>query len=34
MIKLRQGDRIRWTRNDNGVGFIDSHVGEVARVKN
>ena len=33
-IELRAGDRIRWTRNDNGLGLINSHTAEVARVKN
>ena len=33
-IELRQGDRIRWTRNDNGLGLINSQTAEVAGVKN
>ena len=33
-IELRHGDRIRWTRNDNGLGLINSQTAEVARVKN
>ena len=33
-IALRAGDRIRWTRNDNGVGLINSQTAEVAGVKN
>ncbi|WP_428102971.1 MobF family relaxase [Candidatus Rariloculus sp.] len=33
-MELRQGDRIRWTRNDNELGLINSQTAEVARVKN
>ena len=33
-IELRAGDRIRWTRNDNGLGLINSQTAEVAGVKN
>ena len=33
-LGLRQGDRIRWTRNDNGPGLINSQTAAVARVKN
>ena len=33
-IELRQGDRIRWTRNDNELGLINSQTAEVTRVKN
>ena len=33
-LELRQGDRIRWTRNDNGLGLINSQTAEVTRVKN
>ena len=33
-LELRQGDRIRWTRNDNGLGLINSRTAEVAGVKN
>ena len=32
-LELRAGDRIRWTRNDNGLGLINSQTAEVARVK-
>ena len=32
-LELRAGDRIRWTRNDNGFGLINSQTAEVARVK-
>ena len=34
ILELRQGDRIRWTRNDNGLGLINSQTAEVTRVKN
>ena len=33
-IELRKGDRMRWTRNDNELGLINSQTAEVARVKN
>ena len=33
-MELRQGDRIRWTRNDNELGLINSQTAEVAWVKN
>ena len=33
-MELRQGDRIRWTRNDNELGLINSQTAEVTRVKN
>ena len=32
-IELRAGDRIRWTRNDNAVGLVNSGVAEVAAVR-
>ena len=32
-MELRQGDRIRWTRNDKGLGLINSQTAEVAGVK-
>ena len=32
-IKLRAGDRIRWTRNDAGLGLVNSRTAEVAVVK-
>ena len=31
-IELRAGDRIRWTRNDMGLGLLNSGVAEVAKV--
>ena len=31
-IELRAGDRIRWTRNDRGLGLVNSHTAEVASV--
>ena len=33
-IDLRTGDRIRWTRNDNGLGLVNSRIAEVAEVRN
>ena len=33
-LELRAGDRIRWTRNDNGLGLINSQTAEVAGVRN
>ena len=33
-IELRAGDRIRWTRNDNGLGLINSQTAEVATIGN
>ena len=32
-IELRAGDRIRWTRNDAGLGLVNSQTAEVARVE-
>ena len=32
-LELRQGDRIRWTRNDAGLGLVNSQTAEVASVK-
>ena len=32
-IELRAGDRIRWTRNDNALGLVNSGVAEVASVR-
>ena len=32
-IELREGDRIRWTRNDAGRGLVNSQTAEVAGVK-
>ncbi len=31
-IELRAGDRIRWTRNDMGLGLVNSGIAEVAKV--
>ena len=31
-IELRAGDRIRWTRNDDGLGLVNSRTAEVAAV--
>ena len=31
-IELRAGDRIRWTRNDTGLGLVNSGIAEVAKV--
>ena len=33
-IELRAGDRIRWTRNDPGLGLVNSQIAEVAKVDN
>ena len=33
-MELRAGDRIRWTRNDAGLGLVNSETAEVAGVKN
>ena len=33
-IELRAGDRIRWTRNDAGLGLVNSRTAEVVRVAN
>ena len=33
-IELRAGDRIRWTRNDAGLGLVNSRAAEVLRVAN
>ena len=33
-IELRTGDRIRWTRNDTGLGLVNSRTAEVAEVRN
>ena len=32
-MELRTGDRIRWTRNDAGLGLVNSQTAEVAGVK-
>ena len=32
-IELRAGDRIRWTRNDAGLGLVNSQTAEVAAVR-
>ena len=32
-IELRAGDRIRWTRNDDGLGLVNSRTAAVAEVK-
>ena len=32
-IELRAGDRIRWTRNDAGLGLVNSHTAEVHSVE-
>ena len=32
-IELRAGDRIRWTRNDTGLGLVNSQTAEVAAVR-
>ena len=32
-MELRAGDRIRWTRNDTGLGLVNSDTAEVARVQ-
>ena len=33
-IELRAGDRVRWTRNDRGLGVVNSGTAEVAHVRN
>ncbi len=33
-IELRAGDRIRWTRNDAGLGLVNSRTAEVVKVAN
>ena len=33
-IELRAGDRIRWTRNDAGLGLVNSGLAEVTGIKN
>ena len=33
-IKLRAGDRVRWTRNDKGLGLVNSATAEVSGVRN
>ena len=33
-IELRAGDRIRWTRNDDGLGLVNSRTAEVEEVTN
>ena len=33
-IELRAGDRIRWTRNDTGLGLVNSRTAEIAEVRN
>ena len=33
-MELRQGDRIRWTRNDVSLGLVNSQTADVSRVKN
>ena len=33
-IELRTGDRVRWTRNEKGLGLVNSRTAEVAKVKN
>ena len=32
-IELRGGDRIRWTRNDAGLGLVNSGTAEIAAVR-
>ena len=32
-IELRAGDRVRWTRNDAGLGLVNSRTAEIAEVK-
>ena len=32
-IELRAGDRIRWTRNDAGLGLVNSHTAEIRSVE-
>ena len=33
-MELRQGDRIRWTRNDKSLGLVNSQTADVTRVEN
>ena len=33
-IELRAGDRVRWTRNDKGLGLVNSATAEVSEVRN
>ena len=33
-IELRSGDRIRWTRNDKGLGLVNSGIAEVLGIRN
>ncbi|MDE0276804.1 MAG: relaxase domain-containing protein [Defluviicoccus sp.] len=33
-IELRAGDRVRWTRNDTGLGLVNSRTAEVLKVAN
>ena len=33
-IELRAGDRIRWTRNDAGLGLVNSRTAEVVGIAN
>ena len=33
-IELRAGDRIRWTRNDTGLGLVNSRTAEIVKVAN
>ena len=33
-IELRAGDRIRWTRNDTGLGLVNTGAGEVMGIRN
>ena len=33
-IELRAGDRVRWTRNDKGLGLVNSATAEVSGVRN
>ena len=33
-IELRSGDRVRWTRNDVGLGLVKCHTAEVAAAGN
>ena len=32
-IELRVGDRVRWTRNDTGLGLVNSQTADVAEVR-
>ena len=31
-IELRAGDRVRWTRNDKGLGLVNIHTAEVVAI--